>query len=199
MAGDPAAGRLRRYLGLRPCLTGPRAFALGHTTLLSIVPAQQRAATTQTPRRPIGAGGERGASGRLGVRDHHTTHALFALKVQRKVSNGVAGLAAGGSSLDRQKSRPIRALQPCRSMAQRWAQNACWRSRQRKPELRIPNAAAQTRIVSVARIWLDPRKSVRPFKGIFCGDISEFESYMPSHAVGLSQCAARAIVIHREW
>jgi hypothetical protein len=25
-----------------------------------------------------------------------TTHALFALKVQRKVSNGVAGLAAGG-------------------------------------------------------------------------------------------------------
>jgi hypothetical protein len=34
-----------------------------------------------------------------------TTHALFALKVQRKVSNGVAGLAAIGSSLDRQKSR----------------------------------------------------------------------------------------------
>jgi hypothetical protein len=24
---------------------------------------------------------------------------------------------------------------------------------------------------------------VRPFKGIFCDDISEFESYMPSHAV----------------
>jgi hypothetical protein len=34
-----------------------------------------------------------------------TTHALFALKVQRKVSNGVAGLATAGSSLDRQKSR----------------------------------------------------------------------------------------------
>jgi hypothetical protein len=34
-----------------------------------------------------------------------TTHALFALKVQRKVSNGVAGLAAGGASLDREKSR----------------------------------------------------------------------------------------------
>jgi hypothetical protein len=34
-----------------------------------------------------------------------TTPALFALKVQRKVSNGVAGLAAGGSSLDRKKSR----------------------------------------------------------------------------------------------
>src|SRR5262245_40295191 len=33
------------------------------------------------------------------------THALLALKVQRKVSNGVAGLAAAGSSLDRPKSR----------------------------------------------------------------------------------------------
>jgi hypothetical protein len=30
---------------------------------------------------------------------------ITALKVQRKVSNGVAGLAAGGASLDRQKSR----------------------------------------------------------------------------------------------
>src|SRR5262249_61352110 len=52
------------------------------------------------------------------------------------------------------------------------------------PELRIPNAAAQTRIVSKARIRLDSRKSVRSFKGIICVDISEFESYMPSHAVG---------------
>jgi hypothetical protein len=51
------------------------------------------------------------------------------------------------------------------------------------PELRIPNAAAQTRIVSKARIRLDSGKSVRSFKGIIC-DISEFESYMPSHAVG---------------
>jgi hypothetical protein len=34
-----------------------------------------------------------------------TTHALFALKVQRKLSNGVAGFAAAGSSLDREKSR----------------------------------------------------------------------------------------------
>jgi hypothetical protein len=34
-----------------------------------------------------------------------TTDALFAAKVQRKVSNAVAGFAAGGSSLDRQKSQ----------------------------------------------------------------------------------------------
>src|SRR5215469_13174314 len=61
--------------------------------------AQQRAATTQTPRRPIGAGGVRGAS-RSGLASVITTHALFARKVQRKLSNGVAGFAAGGSSLD---------------------------------------------------------------------------------------------------
>jgi hypothetical protein len=53
-----------------------------------------------------------------------TTHALFALKVQRKVSNGVAGLAAGGSSLDRKKSRQFVPY----SDAARWptsAHNAC--------------------------------------------------------------------------
>jgi hypothetical protein len=51
------------------------------------------------------------------------------------------------------------------------------------PELRIPNAAAQTRIVSKARIRLDSGKSVRSFKGIICDDVSEFESYMASQAV----------------
>jgi hypothetical protein len=50
-------------------------------------------------------------------------------------------------------------------------------------ELRPPTAEAQTRIVSGARIRQDPRKSARPFKGIICGDVSEFESHMPSHAV----------------
>jgi hypothetical protein len=44
-------------------------------------------------------------------------------------------------------------------------------------------AAAQTRAVSVARIRLDSRKSVRPFKGIICDDVCEFESHMPSQAV----------------
>jgi hypothetical protein len=41
----------------------------------------------------------------------------------------------------------------------------------------------KTRIVSVARIRLNPWKTVRPFKGIICDDISEFESYMPSQPV----------------
>ena len=41
------------------------------------------------------------------------------------------------------------------------------------PELRITGAAAQTRMVSVARIRLVSRKSPRLFKGIICDDISE--------------------------
>src|SRR5215469_8406515 len=52
------------------------------------------------------------------------------------------------------------------------------------PELRIPAAAAQTRVVSLAGIRLGSWESARAFKGIICVDISEFESYMPSHAVG---------------
>ena len=48
---------------------------------------------------------------------------------------------------------------------------------------RIRGIAAQTRMVSLARIRLVSRKSVRPFKGIICADISEFESYHLSHAV----------------
>jgi hypothetical protein len=61
-------------------------------------------------------------------------------------------------------------LEPCRDPGAR-------------PELHLPSPAAQTRIASVARIRLDSWKFVRPFKGIFCDDISEFESYHPSHAV----------------
>ena len=53
-----------------------------------------------------------------------------------------------------------------------------------QPRAVYPGAAAQTRVVSMAAIRLDSRKSVRPFKGIICADVSEFESYMPSHAVG---------------
>src|SRR5262249_51338876 len=50
------------------------------------------------------------------------------------------------------------------------------------PELRIPNAAAQTRVVSMAGIRLGCWESARAFKGIICDDISEFEPYMPSQA-----------------
>ena len=67
------------------------------------------------------------------------------------------------------------------------------------PELRITGAAAQTRMVSVARIRLVSRKSTRLFKGIICDDISEFESYMPSQPV-LSQWATfRSQKFARHW
>ena len=49
----------------------------------------------------------------------------------------------------------------------------------------------------MAKIRLDLRESARFFKGIICDDISEFESHMPSHAVGLSQVRRPAIVMHR--
>jgi hypothetical protein len=62
-----------------------------------------------------------------------TTHALFARKVQRKESNGVAGLAAAASSLDRQKSR--RFLPSQRSTNAR----PCWHPGIR-PELLSPAA-----------------------------------------------------------
>src|SRR5262249_33750803 len=51
------------------------------------------------------------------------------------------------------------------------------------PELLIPGAAAQTRVVSLAGIRLRSWESARAFKGIICDDISEFESYMPSQPV----------------
>src|SRR5262249_441877 len=51
------------------------------------------------------------------------------------------------------------------------------------PELRLPNPVAQTRNSLCRRFRLDSRKSVRPFKGIICDAVSEFESCMPSQAV----------------
>jgi hypothetical protein len=67
----------------------------------------------------------------------------------------------------RQKSRPIRTLQRCRSMANVGAEHLPKIDRTRS-ELHFLNAAAQTRVLSVARIRLDSRQSVRPFKRIFC-------------------------------
>src|SRR6266480_4478137 len=51
------------------------------------------------------------------------------------------------------------------------------------PELRIPGAAAQTRMVSVAEIRRGSGKSARAFKGIICDDISEFESSLSGRLV----------------
>src|ERR1700680_2486572 len=50
--------------------------------LLSIGAAQQRAATTQTPRRPKGAGGGEGGAGQARA----TMHAPFKRQVERKMT-----------------------------------------------------------------------------------------------------------------
>ena len=115
----------------------------------------------------------RGAS-RSGSVSVITTHALFAPKVQRKVSNGVAGLAAGGASLDRQKSRANSCLTAMPLDGQRRRRTLAGDPGSTRPERHFPSGAAQTRIVSAARIRLDSWKSLRTFKGIICGDISEF-------------------------
>ena len=108
-----------------------------------------------------------------------TTHALFARKVQRKLSNGVAGFAAAGSSLDRQKSRQFLPSQRRRLMT-----NVCAStSAKSRPELRIPTAAAQTRVVSGGEVWPIQRELSRHLKYMARARISEFESYHLSQAV----------------
>jgi hypothetical protein len=52
-----------------------------------------------------------------------------------------------------------------------------------KPELRIPSAAAQARIVSGGEFWPSQRELSRLFKYMACARIPEFESYHPSQAV----------------
>jgi hypothetical protein len=67
-----------------------------------------------------------------------TTHALFARKVQRKLRNGVAGFAAGGSSSDRKKrSRPIRAFSATPHDGQRRCRTLLKIPAEPSPELRI--------------------------------------------------------------
>src|SRR5262245_34442213 len=131
---------------------------------------------------PRALAGERSEAIRLAVRDHHTRSLGAESPAQseqwccwfgrRRIISGSA--ENRGSSRPSAIDRPPAQASPLRSYI--------------RPELRFPHAAAQTRIVSVARIRLDSRKSVRPFKGIFCDDISEFESHMPSQPVR-SLCA----------
>ena len=64
------------------------------------------------------------------------------------------------------------------AVARQWS-----RLRGRQGRNLIVSEEAQTRMVSEVRIRRDSWKFVRPFKGIICDDISEFESYMASHAV----------------
>jgi hypothetical protein len=94
---------------------------------------------------------------------------LLARKVQSKVSN-VFWLWRQWIERDRGQFVSSRRR---RMMANVRAERLLKIPSEPSPELRIPNAAAQTRIVSKARIRLDSRKSVRSFKGIICDYISE--------------------------
>src|SRR6266436_7589520 len=92
--------------------------------------------------------------------------------------------AAGGSSSERKRSRPIRAFSATPHDGQRRCRTLLKIPAESSSELRIPGAAAQTRVVSLAGIRLGSWESAQAFKGIICDDVSEFESHMPSHAVG---------------
>ena len=74
------------------------------------------------------------------------------------------------------------------------ARQRCPETAEPSPEMRMPGAAAQTRVVCQARIRLDCRKSVQSFKGIICLDISAFEFYMPGQAVRSLWRFAKAVL-----
>src|SRR6266566_3349321 len=124
--------------------------------------------------------------------------------------------AAGGSSSERKRSRPIPAFSAtphdgqrrCRTLLKIPADSLAgirlgsWESTRARlvspaqaslprswptPELRIPNAAAQTRVVSLAGIRLDSCKSVRSFKGIICVRVAEIHTrcrFLVSNGLG---------------
>jgi hypothetical protein len=82
----------------------------------SHVPAQPRAATTQTPRRPTGRWrGERSEAIRLAVRDHHTRSLCAQSPAQSE--QWCCWFCYRRSIFGSEEAAAIRALQRCRSMA----------------------------------------------------------------------------------
>jgi hypothetical protein len=128
--------------------------------------------TTQTPRRPNGAGGARGASRlrRLSVRDHQSCSVYDRSRVQNRVG------PSGFESYD----PPC-----CDSML---AMLSAFRAKDRllKPTLAgaaNPFDAACMRRVSAIRLALPQTKLSRNSNQVARGRIRRFESDMPSHAV----------------
>ena len=128
-------------------------------------------------------GGRRGAGGaersepvRLTVYGHHT-RALFAMKVQHKLRNGVAGRIISGSAESGQ-NLPISAmlLDPQNVRAEMPAEI---------DQLGIAGAAAQTRMVSAGEFWPSQQELSRDLKYMARARIPEFESDMPSQTVRL--------------
>src|SRR5262245_54734245 len=62
-----------------------------------------------------------------------------------------------------------------------------------EPELRIPRPCSSNASGLHGRNSARIGESARAFKGIICDDVSEFESDMPSHAVGSLQCQLAAV------
>jgi len=126
---------------------------------------------------------------------HVRTGALRALAVagSRRGYEVAKGqyLIVEDAELERSRSKahtPSRLTALCRAPRSTSASSIALITRSRQnpaPSCLIPGAAAQTQVVSVAKIRLDRRKSTRLFKGIISSDISEFESHMPSQAVSL--------------
>jgi hypothetical protein len=97
---------------------------------------------------------------------------LFGFEVRQQRFNSVAPLAAAGA-IDFAAIR----RQP--------------KSQQPNPSCVFPPAAAKTRRVSVAACAPEHTVVITNFKYLARADISEFESYHPSHAVGLCRWEGR--------
>src|SRR5262249_37623186 len=143
----PAAGVvfyrvLRGAAPWRSALVVHPRFRLDMPKLLSIVPAQHGAATTQTPRRPRGAGGA------MVLLDWPPDHLGIGRKIAAIPKHPAENLTPGPSCASHRRSRNANSL--------------------------------------CGRDSLDHRKSVRPFKGIFCANISEFESYSQASWVSVA-------------
>jgi hypothetical protein len=103
---------------------------------------------------------------------------------------------------DRNDSRCLEHTPPAAGRARRWRRD----QRPRRTLAEDPPAALAPSCVSPApqlkreqSLWPEfgwGPKSMRPFKGIICDDISEFESDMPSHAVagGLMRSGIRRVL-----
>jgi hypothetical protein len=118
------------------------------------------------------------------------THALFAQTVKRKLSNSVCFLAAPASSPGRQKSRQFLPTLRMQHASYACAEIAGGDILSAWLEVHDPAAAAQRR-QSLVAIFDQTRPQLSPRSQIFSPTsaqtlISEFESYMPSHAVGLT-------------
>ena len=155
-----------RTLDVERALLARARLLLDISKLLSIGSAQKRAATTQTPRRPTGAGG--GGASRSGSVSVNHMHAPFKGEVECKMTSGSTEFCVAHLGFE----QPYRELFVSRA--------------QRLPKI-IAASEYATHNSSNANILKrrDPKQKefTRYFKEIVRARIRQFESDMPSHAV----------------